>query len=78
MIDPQSLTKEQKKTLCRTMIAALQPKKLTEQREYELGVFGQEVYMGLEEFQTVNRFELAWILAGVIYEILYGQDEVVH
>lgn len=78
MIDPSNLTKAQKKTLCGTFLDSLRPKKMTEQRQYELGVFGQELYMGLEEFQTLTRFELVWILAGIIYEILYGRDETVN
>lgn len=75
MLDPTTLTKDQKKTLVRTLIAALEPKKADERRRYELGVHGCLLYEALEEYQTVNRFELAWILAGVIYEILYAREE---
>lgn len=75
---PETLTKDQKKVLVRTLIAALEPKKLTDQRAYELGVHGSLLYDALEEYETINRFELAWILAGVIYEILYTREEEVN
>ena len=72
---PETLTKGQKKVLVRTLMAALEPKKLSEPRRYELGVHAQLLYEALEEYVTVNRFELAWVLSGVIYEILYTREE---